>query len=87
MNNMSSTGTRADNAMAPAAEGCDKSPRPMTCKICGDYAGRFQQHPYMPRGQSLCPPCAHVVSGITSAVVMQKQYGKAGVNYPRVGGV
>lgn len=58
----------------------------MTCKICGDYAGRFQQHPYMPRGQSLCPPCATVVSAITAAVVMEKQYGKAGVNYPDVAG-
>lgn len=90
--------TNADlkDAMAPGAvkrpghhdlvEGqCAGSPRPMTCRSCGDYAGRFEQHPYMPRGQSLCPSCTPVVSRITDPLVMRKQYGEAGVNYPSVG--
>lgn len=54
----------------------------MTCSICGDGAGRFEQHCNRDTGFGICPRCVGWTQGRgTTPAEMLSLYGVAGMNY------
>ena len=63
--------------------------RNLTCSVCGEYAGYWEQHENRDDGHGLCAKCAarynsgewtsDIGEGINS---MESLYGKPGLNYP-----
>lgn len=57
------------------------SRRPLTCCICGEYAGKFEQHWNRDAGWGVCPQCVSEQAAIVSPEELAELYGAAGVNY------
>lgn len=61
--------------------------RYLTCCVCGDPAGRYQQHWNRDNGYGICRKCADWVQSPdrgrhrTGADEMRSLYGEAGINY------
>ena len=54
----------------------------MTCCVCGEYAGRWEQHWNRDTGFGVCVPCiAYVRSRGADDAEIADLYGKDGVNY------
>lgn len=53
----------------------------MTCCVCGNAAGRWEQHWNRDTGWGICPHCVAEEAGRNSPEDLQALYGKPGVNY------
>lgn len=53
----------------------------MTCCVCGNGAGRWEQHWNRDTGYGICPRCAAEQSAIEAPERMLELYGAPGVNY------
>lgn len=56
----------------------------LTCCICGDYAGRWEQHHNRDDGYGICGNCAPEEAARLPDDQMRSLYGVRGVNYPRL---
>src|SRR5262245_19341125 len=55
--------------------------RKLTCCICGEDAGRWQQHWNRDTGWGVCRACVERESAANSAQDMIDLYGQEGINY------
>lgn len=55
--------------------------RHLECCVCGEYAGKYQQHWNRDEGYGICQDCAKRESQRETPERMESLYGKAGVNY------
>lgn len=53
----------------------------LTCCICGEEAGKFEQHWNRDTGWGVCPRCVSEQAVKESPDEIQFNYGKVGVNY------
>lgn len=55
----------------------------MTCAVCHNYAGLFQQWHNRDNGYGVCAPCALWLTKEQNvgAEELERNYGKAGINY------
>jgi hypothetical protein len=55
--------------------------RNLYCCVCGEAAGRYEQHWNRDTGWGICAPCAATQAGRETPEQMVSLYGTAGVNY------
>jgi hypothetical protein len=60
--------------------------RTLYCCICGEYAGRHEQHWNRDTGWGICPRCATEQVNNISVEEMKSLFGVEGVNYSLVRG-
>lgn len=56
--------------------------RQMKCSVCGDYAGKYEQHPNRDTGWGLCRRCADWLEAKGyDEKEMKELYGTPGIHY------